>query len=170
MTDMITYPGIEKKILAIRGRRVMLDADLAELYGVETRSLKQAVRRNAVRFPSNFMFELIKSELDEVITICDNPDRFRFSPVKPLVFTEHGVLMLANVLRSERAIRISIEIIEAFIRLRSTILASPDLAKKIADIESKLSGFQTQLDIFHGIILPLLELQEMKKRKIGFEP
>lgn len=169
MTDIIMNPGIEKKILTIRGQRVMVDADLAALYGVTTKALNQAVKRNAKRFPLSFAFQLQEFEKDEVVTNCDHLSNLRFSHVLPMAFTERGVLMLANVLKSDRAVDVSIQVIEAFVRLRSTLLASPDLAAKVAEIEGKLAGFQTELDIFKGLVLPLLSVHEMSKRKIGFE-
>jgi hypothetical protein len=99
---------IESKILVLRGRRVMLDADIAELFGVTTRHLNQQIKRQRDRFPPDFMFQLTRAEKDEVITKCDHLERLKFSAVLPLAFTEHGALMLANTLRSSVAVRMSI--------------------------------------------------------------
>jgi hypothetical protein len=126
---------IERAILQIRGIRVMVDADLALLYGVTTKSLNQAVKRNKDRFPEDFMFQLTLEEKVEVVTNCDHLSRLRFSPVLPYVFTEHGVLMLSNILNSERAVRVSVQIIRTFVRLREIITSHVDLARKIEQME-----------------------------------
>ncbi|MDP2815835.1 MAG: ORF6N domain-containing protein, partial [Rectinemataceae bacterium] len=146
--DIAIIPGIEGLILSFRGHRVMVDADLAGLYGVETRALNQTVKRNIRRFPENFMFELAPEEKKELVTNCDRFLNLRHSTASPKVFTERGVLMLSNVLKSDRAIDVSIQVIEAFVRLRAAILSTPDLAKKIADIEAKLTGLQDRMDTF----------------------
>lgn len=168
--DTAIIPGIEGLILSLRGYRVMVDADLAILYGVETKALNQAVKRNIDRFPEGFMFELSPEEKKELVTNCDRFLTMRHSTVLPKAFTEKGVLMLANVLKSERAVDVSIQVIEAFVRLRAAIMTAPDLAKKLSDIEEKLSILQGQVDTFEGIVLPLLTVHQMSKRKIGFEP
>src|ERR1039457_2791190 len=107
--QMVVVPveRIEKAILSIRGEKVMLDSDLADLYGVTTKVLNQAVKRNASRFPTDFMFQLTEAEKNEVVTNCDHLARLKFSPHLPYAFTEHGALMLANVLNSERAAQTS---------------------------------------------------------------
>ncbi len=96
----------------IRDQKVMIDTDIAELYGVITKRLNEQVKRNISRFPSNFMFELTKEEKNQVVANCDHLEKLKFSPVLPKVFTEHAILMVANVLTSERAIQVSIKIIE----------------------------------------------------------
>ncbi|GAI89756.1 unnamed protein product, partial [marine sediment metagenome] len=123
---------IQQIIFNIRGQRVILDLNLAQLYKVETRALKQAVKRNIDRFPSDFMFELTKDEWKELITNCDNlPDAVKFSPALPFAFTEQGVAMLSTVLRSERAIKVNIEIMRAFVILRKMALQYGELWQKI---------------------------------------
>ena len=114
---------IEHLIQLIRDHRVILDADLARLYGVATKALNQAVKRNRKRFPPDFMFRLTEEEKNEVVTACDHLSRLRFSPVLPCAFTEHGAIMLANVLNSERAVKASVQVVRAFVRLRE-VLAS----------------------------------------------
>ncbi|NLI77339.1 MAG: ORF6N domain-containing protein [Candidatus Riflebacteria bacterium] len=161
---------VDRRIITVRGQPVMVDADLASLYGVTTKALNQAVKRNSSRFPTRFMFQLDPDEKLEVVTNCDHLSGLRFSHVLPFVFTEKGVLMLANVLKSPRAIDVSIAVIEAFVRLRASLLAAPDLVEKIARIEEKLAGFQDQLDAFQGIVLPLLTVHQANSRKIGFDP
>ncbi len=127
---------IKDKIYEIRGQRVMLDFDLAEMYETETRTLKQSVRRNTNRFPSDFMFQLSKTEWQEVITTCDNlPQRLKYSPSTPFAFTEQGVSMLASVLKSDIAVQISISIIRAFVLMRQHLADYKELEKKINTLQ-----------------------------------
>ncbi len=111
--------GVERRILIIRGMKVMIDRDLAELYEVPTKALNQAVSRNKDRFPEGFMFRLSRREFKELVTGCDRFRPLKHSSTTPLAFTEHGIAMLSSVLRSKRAIQTNIRIIQAFIRLRS---------------------------------------------------
>ena len=106
----VSLESIERIILSLRGERVILDADLAVLYGVSTKALNQAVKRNLERFPTDFLFQLTAEEKSEVVTACDHLARLRFSPNLPYAFTEHGVLMAANVLNSQRAIKASVQV------------------------------------------------------------
>lgn len=103
--NLVPLERIERSILLIQGQKVILDIDLAELYGVPTKALNQAVKRNKDRFPPDFMFRLTKKEKEEVVTICDHLEKLKFSPALPNVFTEHGTIMLASVLNSKRAIK-----------------------------------------------------------------
>lgn len=160
---------IQNKIFEIRGQRVMLDFDLAELYEVETRALKQAVKRNISRFPSDFMFELTKSEWQEVITNCDNlPQTVKFSPVTPFAFVEQGVAMLSSVLRSPKAIEVNISIMRAFVALRQYALG-------YAELNRKLEEFMVETNMqFSDIYQALTELASQKeeeskpRKRIGF--
>lgn len=111
---------IQQRILLIRGEKVIVDADLAEFYGVQTKALNQAVRRNMDRFPADFMFQLNKNEKMEVVTNCDHLKKLKYSPVNPLVFTEHGAIMAASILNSVRAVEVSLFIVRAFVALRRT--------------------------------------------------
>lgn len=160
---------IQNKIFEIRGQRVMLDYNLAELYEVETRALKQAVKRNIKRFPPDFMFELTKSEWQELITMCDNlPQNLKFSPALPFAFTEQGVAMLSSVLRSPQAIEVNISIMRAFVILRQYALGYAELNRKLEDfmIETNMQ--------FSDIYQALTELASQKeqenkpRRRIGF--
>ena len=117
--------------------KVMFDFHLAMLYEVETRALKQQVKRNINRFPKDFMFQLTEKEWKEVITICDNMGSIRFSPTTPFAFTEQGVAMLSGILRSEKAIAVNIAIMRAFVRMRGMIDENRDLKKKLDEMESK---------------------------------
>jgi hypothetical protein len=115
-TDLVPARPVERCILAIRGERVILDADLDRLYGVTTKALNQAVRRNVARFPDDFTFLLTPQEKTEVVTNCDHLRSLKFSPVSPRAFTEHGALMAANILNSPRAVAMSVYVIRAFVR------------------------------------------------------
>ena len=128
-SDLIPMERIAKAILNIRGQRAILDSDLAALYGVSTKVLNQAVKRNIERFPPDFMFSLTPAEKTEVVTNCDHLSRLRFSPTLPNAFTEHGALMAANVLKSDRAVRASIQIIRTFIQMREAMASDADLAR-----------------------------------------
>ena len=160
---------IQNKIFEIRGQRVMLDYNLAELYEVETRALKQAVKRNIKRFPPDFMFELTKSEWQELITICDNlPQNLKFSPALPFAFTEQRVAMLSSVLRSPKAIEVNISIMRAFVVLRQYALG-------YAELNRKLEEFMIETNMqFSDIYQALTELASQKeqenkpRRRIGF--
>ena len=112
---------IQQRILLIRGEKVIIDADLADAYGVTTKVLNQAIRRNADRFPSDFMFRLTKQEKLEVVTNCDHLQKLKYSPVNPYAFTEHGAIMVASVLNSPKAIEVSVFVVRAFVKLREMI-------------------------------------------------
>lgn len=160
---------IQDKIFEIRGQRVILDFDLAGLYKVENRALKQAVKRNKSRFPSDFMFELSKNEWQEVITICDNlPQTVKFSPALPFAFTEQGVAMLSSVLRSQKAIEVNISIMRAFVVLRQYALGYAELNKKLEDfmIETNMQFS----DIYQALteLASQKEMEDKPRKRIGF--
>ena len=159
---------VERKILVLRGERVLLDADLAELYEVETRSLIQAVKRNAARFPADFMFQLTDGEAAILrsqtgISSAAHGGR-RYAPY---AFTEHGVAMLSSVLRSGRAVQVNIEIVRAFMRLRAMLAGNADLARKLATLEKK---YDAQFKIVFDAIRELMEPPAKPRRPIGFRP
>ena len=165
--------SIESKILTIRGQKVMLDSDLAELYGVETRTLNQAVKRNKMRFPLEFMFRLTKEEwqnLKSQIVISSWGGRRKL----PLVFTEHGVTMLSSVLNSPRAIQINIQVIKAFIALRRYVLTqkSETITNRIGILEKVLLQYMdkndTRVDKIVQTINDMLTEEEKDIKKIGF--
>jgi hypothetical protein len=165
--NLIPQVLVERKIFLIRGRRVMLDRDLAELYGVETRALNQAVKRNLNRFPEDFMFQLNPGEMENwksqiVISTKDKMGLRR----APYAFTENGVAMLSSVLGSERAVEVNIQIMRTFTRLREMLLTHKDLQRKIEDIEKK---YDHQFKIVFDAIKQLITHEEPKKKKpIGF--
>ena len=140
MTTLIPSERIEQSILLIRGHKVMLDADLAQLYGVPTKVLNQAVKRNKNRFPPDFMFQLTEAEKDGVVTVCDHLRRLRFSPSLPHAFTEYGAIMLATVLNSQRAIEASIYVVRAFVRLREALATHRAVARKLAELERRIES------------------------------
>ncbi len=169
---------IESKIYQIRGQRVMLDSDLAELYDVETKRLNEQVKRNIERFPESFMFQLSPEEEESL--------RSQFATSKPKntinkenrggrryatrVFTEHGVLMLANVLKSKPAIAVSIQIIEAFVRLRQLASVSAEIAAKIKELEKTVRSNTGDIKLIFATINSMLNPRAKKKPQIGFKP
>jgi len=162
---------IEERILVIRGRRVMLDADLAQLYGVKTKALNQAVRRNASRFPPDFMFRLSRAEKKEVVTVCDHLRGLRFSPVLPRAFTEHGAIMAAIVLNSERAVRVSVFVVRVFVRLRQALAAHRELARKLAALEGRLDRHDEEIAALLEAIREWMAPPPAPRRgRIGFHP
>ena len=165
MGNLIPVEFIEKRIFYLRNEKVMIDRHLAEMYGVDTRILNQAVKRNSKRFPREFMFQLRREERDEVITICDDLASLKFARTMPFAFTEHGLAMLSSVLKSDRAIQVNIEIIKAFVRLRKLLANHKELQKKIEDMEEK---YDEQFSIVFQAIKQLLQEDDKPKRKIGF--
>jgi hypothetical protein len=157
---------ITDKIYLIRGQKVILDRDLAELYEVETKQLKRAVRRNIDRFPRDFMFELTKSELESWrYQFGTSKGEIKGLRYKPMAFTEQGVAMLSSVLRSKRAIRVNIQIMRAFIKLRQMYISHEGLKRKIAAMERK---YDEQFQIVFEAIKQLIEQDEKPKKKIGY--
>ena len=160
---------IQQRILLIRGEKVIIDADLAEAYGVTTKALNQAIRRNADRFPPDFMFRLTKQEKEEVVTNCDHLQNLKFSPVNPRAFTEHGAIMAASVLNSPKAIEVSVFVVRAFVQLRGVISGHKELARKIAQLERKLGDHDEQIIVLMEAIKQLMNPKPPpKKRRIGF--
>ena len=166
-TGLIPIERIEKSILLIRGQKVMIDADLAILYGIATKALKQAVKRNIDRFPEDFMFELTSEEKHEVVTNCDHLRKLKFSPYLPFAFTEYGALMLANVLNSPRAVQVSLQIVRTFVRLRQLLASNAELARKLEALEKK---YDQQLKVVFDVIRQLLQPPEKPKRSIACLP
>ena len=154
---------IEKAIFLIRGEKVMLDRDLAALYGVETRVLNQSVRRNLERFPSDFMFELTRDEILGISQFVTSSD-LKFSK-RVTVFTEQGVAMLSSVVRSKRAIAVNVEIMRAFVRLRQMLSTNAELAKQLEELERK---YDRQFKVVFDAIRQLMTPPELKRKQIGF--
>jgi hypothetical protein len=165
-TALVRGGSLDGRILLLRGLRVMLDADLAEVYGVSTKRLNEQVRRNRDRFPADFMFQLDAAEKAEVVANCDHLRKLKFSATRPYAFTEHGAVMLASVLNSAKAVAASVQIVRAFIRLRQAIGAHRDLARKLDVLEKKYDGqFQVVFEALRQVMAPSVK----KTRRIGFQ-
>ncbi len=135
--EVISSDNIKSKIYSIRGLQVMLDTDLAQLYGVETKVLNQAVKRNKERFPEDFMFQLTKLEKNELVTKCDYLQNLKFSPNTPYAFTEQGVATLSGVLKSAKAIEVNIQIIRAFVAMRRFLASNTLIFQRLDNVERK---------------------------------
>jgi hypothetical protein len=159
---------IEKAILLVRGQKVMLDRDLAVLYGVETRALNQAVKRNRDRFPDDFMFELTRDEIRNISqsVICSSTMKHAKNAY---AFTEQGVAMLSSVLHSKRAVEVNIEIMRVFVRLREMMATHKELAFKLIELEERLEGHDEQIQSIFEAIRQLMTPPEPARKKIGFE-
>ncbi len=162
--------SIISRIFLMRGQKVMLDSDLADLYGVTTSALNQSVKRNKDRFPSDFVFQLTGEEKEEVVTNCDHLSRLKFSPTLPYAFTEHGALMLGNVLKSPRAIQVSLMIVRAFVKLREMLSTHKEVAQKIEELERKLAVHDEAIIGLFEAIRQLMELPMENRKQIGFTP
>ena len=163
MTEIALSKAIESKIYLIRGQRVMLDQDLAKLYGVETRVLNQAVRRNIDRFPEDFLFSLTR---DEILNLSQTviSSKIKHSP-NVFAFTEQGVAMLSSVLKSKQAVQVNIEVMRAFVKLRRMLLENAELQRKVNEMEKK---YDKQFSVVFDAIRQLIEPPAKPKRKIGF--
>ena len=164
--SLVSVAQIRKAILLLRGQKVILDRDLAVLYGVPTKALKQAVKRNIGRFPEDFMFILTPEEFAEWRSqfVTSKADRMGLRH-PPMAFTEQGIAMLSSVLNSERAIRVNIEIMRAFVRLRELIAANRDLARRLDHLEKK---YDAQFKVVFDAIRELMTPPRLQRRSIGF--
>ncbi len=166
MGNLIPAGVIEQRIFFIRGEKVMIDHDLAELYQVSTKALNQAVRRNIERFPERYMFQLTKEERDELVTNWHRFETLKHSTSYPMAFTEHGVSMLASVLKSKRAVQVSIQIIDTFVELRKMLSEHKELARKLAALEKK---YDAQFKVVFDAIRELMQRTTPRAtRVIGF--
>ena len=172
--SVIPEETIQKKILLIRGKKVMIDNDLAELYGVSTKRLNEQVKRNIKRLPEHFMFQLNKEEKDKVVAICDHLQKLKFSPFLPYAFTEYGIVMLANVLNSDRAIKASVRIVEIFIKMREMLINHKDILAKLDQIEQKFAEHDDKILLLfkHLKLLEKSKQEELdfkNRKKIGYK-
>jgi hypothetical protein len=166
MTLALQPDQLEARILTLRGVRVMLDADLATIYGASTKRLNEQVKRNRRRFPDDFMFQLTVEEKAEVVANCDHLQRLRFSPSRPYAFTEHGAVMLASVLNTPVAVAASLHVVRAFVRLRAAFAEHRNLAQRIDGLEAKYDRqFKAVFDAIRALMTP----PEVPHRKIGFD-
>jgi hypothetical protein len=159
---------IEERILLVRGEKVIIDADLADFYGVPTKRLNEQVKRNKKRFPEDFIFQLTADEKSELVANCDHLAKLKYSKALPFAFTEHGAIMAASVLNSTRAVNVSVFIVRAFIRLRQTIAEHREIARKIEKLERKIAEHDEQilnvLEAIHQLMAP----SGKPRRKIGY--
>jgi phage regulator Rha-like protein len=163
--SLVPVERIERAIFSIRGEKMMLDSDLAELYGVETKRLNEQVRRNLNRFPPDFMFQLTAEEWESLRSQFATLKRGEHRKYLPFAFTEHGALMLANVLNSERAAQTSVQVVRAFVRLRQMLAANAELARKLEAMENK---YDRQFKVVFDAIRQLMSPPARPKREIGF--
>jgi phage regulator Rha-like protein len=162
---LVPVERIERAIILVRGEKVLLDRDLAEIYGVETKVLNQAVKRNPSRFPSDFMFQLTGEEWESLRSQFVTLKRGEHRKYLPYAFTEHGALMLANVLNSERAAQTSVQVVRAFVRLRQMLASNAELARKLAAMEKK---YDAQFKVVFDAIRRLMSPPPKPKREMGF--
>jgi hypothetical protein len=165
MDSLVPLAKIQSQIITLRGEKVLFDNTLAELYGVETKQLKRAVRRNSYRFPPDFMFELTQEEYDSLRSQFGTLKRGEHTKYLPMVFTEQGVAMLSSVLNSRRAIEVNIMIMRAFVKLREMIATNKNLTKRLDDLEKKYDG---QFQVVFEAIRQLMTPPERPRKKIGF--
>lgn len=168
MNKLIPLERIENRIYLIRGQRVMIDRDLAELYGVPTKALNQAVRRNEKRFPTDFVFQLNNKEKEELVTNCDHLLGLKYSYRQPLAFTEQGVAMLSSVLNSDKAIEINVLIMRAFVRLRQVLAANKDLSYLFKELKRKVDRHDVEIGLIIRAIEKMIAVDAKPKQKIGF--
>lgn len=166
--EIIPQQIIERKIYLARGHKVMLDKDLAELYGVKPIRLREQVKRNLKRFPDDFMFQLNEQEIEIMVSQNAIPSRKHLGGYQPYVFTEQGVAMLATVLNSETAIQANIAIMRAFVKLREILSTHKELSYKLAQLEKKMEKHDDEIKVIFNAIRQLMAPSETKKRKIGF--
>ena len=158
----------DKIIYSVRGRKVIIDADLARLYGVTTAALNQAVRRNAGRFPEDFAFRLTPAERSEVITNCDHLKKIKYSRTLPLVFTEHGAVMAASVLNSDDAVRTSVLVVRAFVAMRRAASNGFEIGAKINELEHRVDEHDAELEAIVREIKNLILESKPAAKRIGF--
>jgi hypothetical protein len=168
MNAILPTEPIEDRILMIRGQKVMLDADLAEIYGVTTARLNQQVNRNRHRFPDDFMLTLTLAEKAELIAKRNNLQKLKYYPGLPKAFSEHGAVMLASVINSPVAVRASIQVVRAFVRMRSLLSAHKDLAAKLSELEKTVGAHSAQIRGLFEAIRELMTPPSEPRRHIGY--
>ncbi len=171
MSDKMIIPDevVISKIYEIRGQKVMLDRDLAELYDVKAIRLREQVKRNIEKFPEHFMFQLTEEETDAMVSQNAIPSKQHLGGSLPLVFTEHGLLQLANVLTSGRATQMSIQIIEIFVKMREMILTHKDLLMEMEEIRKKVSGQDEKIELIFNYLKRFVQDQETPRKEVGYK-
>jgi hypothetical protein len=165
MSHLIPIDRIQSRILILRGHKVIIDSDLAELYGVTTKRLNEQVKRNRVKFPADFVIQLTKREKKEVVANCDHLKSLKFSAVLPTAFTEHGALMASSILNTATAVKTAIFVVRAFVKLRTLAGTHRKLAAKLGQLERRVGEHDGQI---RSIFEAIYEL--MTPAKIGFKP
>ena len=165
---IIPDESIISKILLVRSKKIMIDHDLAELYGVTTKRLNEQVKRNLKRFPKDFMFKLTKKEKEQVVAKCDHLKVLKYSSSLPYAFTEYGAVMLASVLNSERAIEVNIQIVRIFTQLREILLTNKDILLKLEQLERKAVVHDKDIEMIFKALKQLLHQPQQARRRIGF--
>ena len=169
--SVVPVEQVQAKILTIRGQRVILDADLADLYGVPTKRLNEQVKRNIRRFPQDFMFQLVEQEKAEVVANCDHLQKLKFSPNLPYAFTEHGAIMAASVLNSDHAVQTSVFVVRAFVQLRRMLLPYKELMARLDYLEKTVGTHDEQIvAIVDAIRLLMPPPEEPPREPFGFRP
>jgi len=169
-SDQIVIPEevVMSKIYEIRGKKVMLDRDLAELYDVKAIRLREQVKRNLEKFPRHFMFQLTNEEVETMVSQNAIPSKQHLGGALPYVFTEHGLLQLANVLKSGMATQMSIRIIDVFVRMREMLLTQKDLLLEMEEIRKKVSGQDEKIELIFNYLKQFIKEKETPRKKIGF--
>ena len=169
MSNIIPVEPIQQRILEFRSQKVIIDADLAAIYGTTTKRLNEQVRRNIERFPTDFMFQLTKEEKTDVVANCDHLVNLKYSPHLPFVFTEHGTLMAASVLNTERAVQVSVFVVRAFVKLREMVATHKEFTTKLKELEQRVgTNDQAIIELVQTIKKLMEPLPPKPKRKIGF--
>lgn len=168
-SEILADEVLLNRIYLIRGQKVMLDKDLADLYDVKAIRLREQIKRNPGRFPINFMFQLSPEEALNMVSQNAIPSKQQLGGTLPYAFTEHGILMLSNVLRSERAIGMSIRIIEIFVKLRETLLLHKDVAMLVEQVENRLLKQDEKIDVLFTYLKKFIEKEELPRNIIGYK-
>lgn len=164
---------IINKIMVLRNKKVMIDRDLAELYGVTTKRLNEQVKRNSKRFPDDFMFQVTSAEKDQLIQLFGHLDSLKYSTVLPYAFTEHGAVMLASILNSDQAISVNIQIVRAFTNIRQALTDNTELRLEIEHIKKKINNHDKSIELVFHYLDELLEKKEKPappRKRIGYKP
>ncbi len=171
MSESFIIPDetIISKIYQLRNKSVMLDRDLAELYDVKAYRLREQVKRNINRFPENFMFQLTEKEVELMVSQNAIPSKQHLGGYLPYAFTEHGVLQLSNVLKSERANLISIKIIELFVKMREMLLTHKDILMQLEEMKKSIAGQEDRVDLIYNYLVQFIDIQKKPRTEIGFK-
>ena len=171
MSEYFIIPDetIISKIYQLRNKSVMLDRDLAELYDVKAYRLREQVKRNINRFPENFMFQLTEKEVELMVSQNAIPSKQHLGGYLPYAFTEHGVLQLSNVLKSERANLISIKIIELFVKMREMLLTHKDILMQLEEMKKSIAGQEDRVDLIYNYLVQFIDIQKKPRTEIGFK-